>query len=422
MILAFQASTRFCQKITCLTQTKFIGVTYAASAAQPKHKTPRFREPPIIIVGEKSKFRHVVDVKTIIPPNIENPYLKKESVTSSDNVNNEVSKPQMWKWGKLEVDPTQLHKYCLMLSKFRLTSLVVITAMGGYALAPGAFEVYNFLACSLGTGLVSASANAVNQSMEVPYDAQMARTKNRVLVRGLLAPKHALVFAAISGVAGITLLADVNTLTAVLGGANLLLYTSIYTPLKRISILNTWVGSVVGAVPPLMGWAACVGTIASPGAWIMSGMLFAWQFPHFNALSWNLRPDYSKAGYRMMAVSNPDLCRRTSFRYTVLLTALSYLAPALDVTNWWFAVASTPLNAYFLYLAWEFNREGDARTSRRLFRFSLLHLPILMTLMLLSKKHWFVSSDKTESTQIKDVNKKNQLLEAMSRVIHSTSA
>lgn len=99
-----------------------------------------------------------------------------------------------------------------------------------------------------------------------------------------------------------------------------------------------------------MGWAGCVGSIASPGAWIMSGMLFAWQFPHFNALSWNLRPDYSKAGYRMMAVSNPDLCRRTSFRYTIVLTALSYLAPALDVTNWWFALASTPLNGYFLYL------------------------------------------------------------------------
>lgn len=99
-----------------------------------------------------------------------------------------------------------------------------------------------------------------------------------------------------------------------------------------------------------MGWAACTGDILAPGAWIMSSILYAWQFPHFNALSWNLRPDYSRAGYRMMAVTNPDLCRRTTLTYTAALTGLCYLAPALDVTHWWFALASTPLNAYFLYL------------------------------------------------------------------------
>lgn len=107
---------------------------------------------------------------------------------------------------------------------------------------------------------------------------------------------------------------------------------------------------IVGAIPPLMGWAGCVGDIMAPGAWIMSGLLYAWQFPHFNALSWNLRPDYSRAGYRMMSVTNPSLCRRTALRYTAALMGLSYLAPILDVTNWWFAGMSTPLNAYFLYL------------------------------------------------------------------------
>lgn len=96
----------------------------------------------------------------------------------------------------------------------------------------------------------------------------------------------------------------VNGLTASLGAANLLLYTCVYTPMKRYSILNTWVGSVVGAIPPLMGWAGCSGNLEA-GAWIMAGLLYAWQFPHFNALSWNLRPDYSRAGYRMMAVTNP---------------------------------------------------------------------------------------------------------------------
>lgn len=107
-----------------------------------------------------------------------------------------------------------------------------------------------------------------------------------------------------SAVGATTLALGVNELTALLGLSNLILYTSVYTPMKRISILNTWVGSIVGAIPPLMGWAACAGTLG-PGAWIMAGLLYAWQFPHFNALSWNLRPDYSRAGYRMMAVTNP---------------------------------------------------------------------------------------------------------------------
>lgn len=145
--------------------------------------------------------------------------------------------------------------------------------------------------------------------------------------------------------------------------------------MKRISIVNTWVGSVgkcmlkfnrilyqevinrlyslliaVGAIPPLMGWMGCTGGALTLGAWILPGILYAWQFPHFNALSWNLRSDYSRAGYRMMAVTHPDLCRKTTMRYTAVVMALCYLAPVFDVTHWWFAFASTPLNASFLYL------------------------------------------------------------------------
>ncbi|WP_278924697.1 UbiA family prenyltransferase, partial [Pseudophaeobacter profundi] len=91
--------------------------------------------------------------------------------------------------------------------------------------------------------------------------------------------------------------------------------------------------------PPLMGWAACSGTL-DPAAWVLAGMLYAWQFPHFNALSWNLRPDYSRAGYRMMSVTNPGLCRRTALRYTALIVPLSVSATLLDMTNDWFAYAS----------------------------------------------------------------------------------
>ncbi|XP_023298135.2 protoheme IX farnesyltransferase, mitochondrial isoform X1 [Lucilia cuprina] len=291
------------------------------------------------------------------------------------------------------------------LSKFRLTSLVVITAMGGYAMAPAPFDPASFLLCSLGTGLVSAAANSINQYHEVPFDSQMSRTKSRVLVTGQLTPLHAVGFAVVSAASGLSMLYfGVNGLTAALGLGNLFLYTSIYTPMKRMSILNTWVGSAVGAIPPLMGWAGCCGSLDA-GAWILAGLLYAWQFPHFNALSWNLRPDYSRAGYRMMAVTNPGLCRRTALRYTFLIGALSCIAPVLDVTNYWFALETLPLNGYFCYLAYKFYQKSDSGTSRKLFRFSLIHLPLLMLLFLLNKKQWFLmgKSDKNSEGDARSI-------------------
>lgn len=302
---------------------------------------------------------------------------------------------QQWKQ-HATVTWKQLPQHYLMLSKIRLTSLVVMTSMAGYAMAPAAFDLHTFALCSVGTGLLSCAANAINQYHEVPFDAQMARTRNRILVCGLLTPLHALGFASVCAVMGLTTLYfGIHTLTTALGITNLILYTSIYTPLKRISIINTWVGSIVGALPPLMGWTACTGTL-DLGALILGGLLYAWQFPHFNALSWNLRPDYSRAGYRMMAVTDPGLCRRTALRYTIIMLPLSCSLTYTGVTNFWFAVESIPLNIYFIFLAWKFYKNSDSSSSRQLFRFSLLQLPILMLLMLINKKSWH-SKDEEES-------------------------
>ncbi|XP_022903389.2 protoheme IX farnesyltransferase, mitochondrial [Onthophagus taurus] len=303
-------------------------------------------------------------------------------------------------------DKSNLIQHYLKLSKIRLTGLVVITSMAGYAMAPAPFEWPTFTLLVLGTGLLSGAANAVNQYHEVPFDAQMSRTKHRVLVCGKLTPLHSMSFASISSILGLSLLYyGVNPLTAYLGLCNLVLYTSIYTPMKRISILNTWVGSIVGAIPPLMGWAACSNYLG-PGAWLMAALLYSWQFPHFNALSWNLRPDYSRAGYRMMAVTDPGLCRRVALRHTVAIFGLSALAPLLDTTNYWFLLESAPLNLYFIYLAHNFYKDSSGQSSRKLFRFSLIHLPILMGLFLLNKKKWFVFDEDEE----KDVNKSENKL------------
>ncbi|CAL1528828.1 unnamed protein product [Lymnaea stagnalis] len=288
-------------------------------------------------------------------------------------------------WREQKFEPKKLVEYYKMLSKIRLTGLVVLTTMSGYWIAPGSFHPSTFVLCSVGTALTSCAANSVNQFFEVPYDSQMNRTKNRVLVRGLLSPLHGVGFAVVSSTVGLSLLYfGVNPVVAGLGAFNLGLYTLAYTPLKRISMINTWVGSLVGAIPPMMGWAACTGSL-EPGAWLLAGILFSWQFPHFNALSWNLRPDYSRAGYRMMSVVDPALCKRVALRHCFILTALCLAAAPLGVTTWMFAADSLPLNMYLCYLGWQFYRKGDSNSSRKLFRFTLVHIPALLLLMGISK-------------------------------------
>merc|ERR1712241_622805 len=157
----------------------------------------------------------------------------------------------------------------------------------------------------------------------------------------------------------------VNPVTAALSLSNLVLYTCVYTPMKRANILNTWVGSVVGAVPPLIGWSAATGSL-EPGAFVLAGILYAWQFPHFNSLSWNLRPDYSKAGYRMMSVTNPRLCKIVSLRHSIgCLLVCSIGAPMLYVTTYAFALDSLPFNSYLVFLSWKFYQEPNSSSSRK---------------------------------------------------------
>ncbi|KAI9541211.1 Protoheme IX farnesyltransferase, mitochondrial [Dissostichus eleginoides] len=221
---------------------------------------------------------------------------------------------------------------------------------------------------------------------EVPFDSNMNRTKNRPLVRGQISPLHAVSFALACGIPGVALLTlAVNPLTGFLGALNIFLYTCCYTPLKRLSITNTWVGAVVGALPPVMGWTAATGCLGQ-GALLMGGFLYCWQFPHFNALSWNLREDYSRGGYRMMSVTHPSMCKRVALRHSLGLIGLSTLAPVLDVTTWTFPIISLPINLYISYLAFRFYHEGDRGSARKLFFCSLWHLPMLLLLAFTCKK------------------------------------
>ncbi|CAD5226467.1 unnamed protein product [Bursaphelenchus xylophilus] len=327
--------------------------------------------------------------------------LKAEYVVTPDNVVNVTtpnlprSRPQTLKlivrgsraseWSQMA--PRGLIGAYLQLSKHRLTMLITTSAMSGVVMAPVPLDWRTLGYCALGTTLMSASANAFNHLLEAPYDAQMKRTQSRVLVTHRFSPLHAFTFAGVTSVAGATALwLGCNPLAAGLGLLNVFLYAGVYTPMKRYHIGCTWAGAVVGAIPPLMGYAAMTGGLDA-GALVLAAIHYSWQFPHFNGLSWNLRGDYSRAGYRVMCVTDEDLCRKTTMRHAVgLLGLCSVAAPCFDLTPVNFALESIPLNAILIYLSYKFYKSPDSKNSRTLFRYSLLYLPLIMVLMGISQK------------------------------------
>ncbi|ROV87313.1 hypothetical protein VSDG_09820 [Cytospora chrysosperma] len=307
----------------------------------------------------------------------------------------------------------------LSLSKPRLTVLVVLTAMVPYALYP----VPSFLSAGLaetpslspltllflttGTTLCSASANTLNMLYEPSTDAKMSRTRNRPLVRNLLSTRAAVLFAVGCGLAGTAALYwGVNPTVAFLGAANVALYAGLYTPMKRMHWLNTWVGALVGGIPPLMGWAAAAGESAtgdgswkellfkfggdgtsSAGGWLLAALLFAWQFPHFMALSWSVREEYKNAGLKMLSWVNPARNARVALRYSLVFIPICLGICAYGITEWSYAVTSLPVNLWLVSEAIKFHRHGGHKGSARgLFWASVWHLPVVMGLALLQKK------------------------------------
>ncbi|KAF9067213.1 UbiA prenyltransferase family-domain-containing protein [Rhodocollybia butyracea] len=314
--------------------------------------------------------------------------------------------------------PVHLTRIYWQLSKSSLTVLNVLTAMSGVALSPLPTTVPVLLATAVGTALCSASANTLNQLQEVPFDAQMARTRMRPIVRRAVSPLHAAAFAGVSGIVGPVLLWTMtNPTTAIIGAGTIALYAGPYTWMKRKSIINTWLGAVVGAAPPLMGWSACGGQlipsasypihifppsflsslpesvldpslINSPLApFALFVLLFSWQFPHFNSLSYVVRGSYTQAGCHMLSVLNPRKNALVSLRHAlILIPTCSILIPLSGLTTWWFALSSLLPNAIILRAAYRFWQSGGEKQARALFRHSLWYLPLVLGMMMAHKQ------------------------------------
>lgn len=274
------------------------------------------------------------------------------------------------------------------LTKVRLNALVVVTTGVGFALAEVGPIDWSLLAWTCaGTALAAASASLFNQLFERRRDALMHRTRGRPLPARQVHPAAVFTAAMITGYAGAALLGlTVGLLPAALAAINILLYAVLYTPLKPRTTFNTLIGAVCGAIPPVIGWTAVTHTI-DPGAWLLGGLLFVWQIPHFLALAWMYREDYARGGHEMLPVRDHDgeITAQVVLLTTLPLIPLGVSATALGLTGMSSAMVSLVAGVSFSWLAYRFFRRRDDRSARQVFLASITYLPLVLAAMTLDR-------------------------------------
>jgi protoheme IX farnesyltransferase len=274
------------------------------------------------------------------------------------------------------------------LAKPRLNFLVVASTAAGYAMADGdSLGTLRVIGMLLGTGLVAGGASAFNQLLERDADALMRRTRMRPLPDQRLVAMEALAFGSAISVTGLLMLAaSANLLAAAVALATLISYVVVYTPLKRRSSFATVIGAIPGALPPVIGWAASRGVLSSE-AWVLFGIMFLWQLPHFLAIAWIFRDDYARAGFPMLPVVEPDglSTGRQSIVYAAALVPLSLAPTLIGLAGRLYFAGALLLSLAFLYLAFRFARSRTVADARTLFFGSIIYLPVLWIVMIANK-------------------------------------
>ncbi|MER3523146.1 MAG: protoheme IX farnesyltransferase [Ignavibacteria bacterium] len=289
--------------------------------------------------------------------------------------------------GTIVVQQSRFADY-ITLTKPELTLLSVLTALGGYFLgADGNMSLSTIVHTLVGTMLVGGGAGALNQYIERDYDALMRRTEHRPLPAGRLVPSEVLLFGTLLSLVGVVeLFAFVNLLTGLLALATLVSYLFLYTPLKRVTPFSTVIGGVPGALPPMIGWAAARNAIGIE-AWILFGILFCWQMPHFFSLAWMYRRDYERAGYPMLTVLDQD-GNRTSLHILLYCNGLIPISLMLSTSaglGLVYAIGAVIVGGTYLYYGILLRKSKSNADARKLFFVSLLYLPALLVLMVLDK-------------------------------------
>jgi protoheme IX farnesyltransferase len=278
-----------------------------------------------------------------------------------------------------------------LLSKPRVTTLVWLTTVAGLVMGARGAAVplsgWHIFWALLGSWLVVACANALNQVLEWRYDARMTRTADRPIPSGRVKPEEAQWVGVLWGVAGILiLLFFVNPLTSLLGAASIAFYVFGYTPLKRYTSLCTAVGAIPGAIPPLAGWAAARNEIGME-ALLLFAVQFLWQFPHFWAIAWLNRQDYAAAGFRMLPFANDDGTKtaRLMTRYTIALILFSGVLAIYTSYFMLYLLGALTLGIWMLARVLQFAHTPDRQTARKVLMASVLYLPLLLILLLITQ-------------------------------------
>jgi protoheme IX farnesyltransferase len=277
-----------------------------------------------------------------------------------------------------------LYRSYWQMTKPGIVMMVLVTTALGFYFADHSFHRGWLLLCTLlGAALTCGGATVLNQYLERDVDALMQRTKRRPIPMGVISPTEALVFGISLILTGLLILCwKVNLLTAFLSLLTCFLYVLVYTPMKRITWLNTTIGAIPGALPPLGGWAAATGHL-DPGGWILFLILFTWQHPHFYAIAWIYKEDYKKAGFKMLPVVHPDgkftFSQITAFSF--LLVAFSLMPAIMGMSGRIYFWGALALGAGVLYVAFLFQKSQSILDARKILGASILYLPLLLILI-----------------------------------------
>jgi protoheme IX farnesyltransferase len=271
----------------------------------------------------------------------------------------------------------------LLLAKPRLSSLVIVTSAGGLALAPGEIGAPRAILAVLATAAVVGAANALNCYLERDIDGRMRRTRDRPLPAGRIEPFVALALGVMVPAFALPILALVaNPLTALLAFVALVTYVLVYTPMKQRSTLALFVGAVPGAIPPLMGWTTVTGSLDAGGLALFA-LLFAWQIPHFLAVSLYLREDYARGGLKVFSLVHGERATRVAIAVsTVVLVPVSLALLPLGVAGTTYGVTAAVLGAGLAALALAGLGKEGGRWARTFFLSTLVYLTVLFVPLL----------------------------------------
>ena len=272
------------------------------------------------------------------------------------------------------------------LTKPRILSMVLVTTTIGYFLAAkGVHPLGTLFLTLLGVGCATGGSAALNNYLERDIDSKMVRTRDRALPAGLIQPANALAYGISLVLFGLFILIwTVNLLTGFLVLLAAFLYVLVYTPMKRLTWLNTTFGAIPGAIPPLCGWAAATGRLDA-GAWVLFLILFAWQHPHFYAIAWMFKDDYRDAGFKMLPVVDPSggSTFRQTILFAILLLGVSVLPTMIGMTGRVYWIGALMMGLALLAVSVLFTRSKSFLDARRLLKASVIYLPLLLLLIII---------------------------------------